>query len=125
MEIATATNLAGPWTLKGFVLTSGSSISNAGSKDCWVCAVASGIYYEVSDTINRLQMLHLLTAYTICIILFLLSALRSENTFLVFLLLESQVFGKHTSDKISIRVSQFQDIQIINVNMPNRTVQLA
>ncbi|KAH9213431.1 putative arabinan endo-1,5-alpha-L-arabinosidase A [Leptodontidium sp. 2 PMI_412] len=47
MEIATATNLAGPWTLKGFVLTSGSSISNAGSKDCWApdVTLVNGVYH--------------------------------------------------------------------------------
>jgi arabinan endo-1,5-alpha-L-arabinosidase len=36
IEIATATSLSGPWTLQGYVLTSGSSISNDGSADCWV-----------------------------------------------------------------------------------------
>jgi len=36
IEIATASSLSGTWTLQGYVLPSGSSINNAGSKDLWV-----------------------------------------------------------------------------------------
>lgn len=36
MEIATASSLSGPWTLKGYVLPSGSSININGGTDLWV-----------------------------------------------------------------------------------------
>jgi hypothetical protein len=36
IQYATASSLAGPWTIQGYVLPNGSSINNAGSKDPWV-----------------------------------------------------------------------------------------
>jgi hypothetical protein len=36
IQYATASSLAGPWTIQGDVLPNGSSISNAGSDDPWV-----------------------------------------------------------------------------------------
>lgn len=35
IEIATSSSLAGPWTLKGYVLPGGSSINLSGNKDLW------------------------------------------------------------------------------------------
>ncbi|KAL2071379.1 hypothetical protein VTL71DRAFT_12614 [Oculimacula yallundae] len=47
IEIATASNLAGPWTLKGFVLNGGSVIDNPGRKDAWApdVTLVNGIYH--------------------------------------------------------------------------------
>jgi len=36
IEIATSSSWAGPWTLKGYVLTKNSIISNSGNGDLWV-----------------------------------------------------------------------------------------
>jgi len=36
IQYATASSLAGPWTIQGYVLPNGSSINNSGSKDPWV-----------------------------------------------------------------------------------------
>jgi hypothetical protein len=36
IQYATASSLAGPWKIQGYVLPNGSSINNSGSKDPWV-----------------------------------------------------------------------------------------
>jgi len=36
IQYATASSLAGPWTIQGYVLPDGSSINNSGSDDPWV-----------------------------------------------------------------------------------------
>ncbi|PMD17037.1 glycoside hydrolase family 43 protein [Hyaloscypha hepaticicola] len=47
IQYATASSLAGPWTIQGFVLPNGSSINNFGSKDPWAPDVhlVNGVYY--------------------------------------------------------------------------------
>lgn len=65
IEIATASSLSGPWTLQGYALPDGSSISNAGSDDLWVCLqLVDGLY--LLTTLFRPQMLPTLTVSIIC-----------------------------------------------------------
>ncbi|CZS88057.1 related to arabinan endo-1,5-alpha-L-arabinosidase A precursor [Rhynchosporium graminicola] len=70
IEIATATNLAGPWTLKGFVLSDGSSISSPGNKDCWApdVSLVNGVYhlyYSVSTFGTQTSAIGLATSSTL------------------------------------------------------------
>ncbi|KAE9375912.1 glycoside hydrolase family 43 protein [Stipitochalara longipes BDJ] len=47
IQYATASSLAGPWTIQGYVLPDGSSIDNSGSDDPWAPDVhlVDGVYY--------------------------------------------------------------------------------
>ncbi|CAG8973708.1 hypothetical protein HYALB_00006979 [Hymenoscyphus albidus] len=54
IEIVTASSLAGPWTIQGSVLPSGSKISSPGNKDLWAPDVTKvgdlyHLYYSVSQ----------------------------------------------------------------------------
>lgn len=47
IQIATASSLAGPWTIQGSALPSGSIINLSGNQDLWApdCTLYSGTYY--------------------------------------------------------------------------------
>jgi hypothetical protein len=44
IEIATSSSLTGPWTLQGYVLPSGSSITLSGNTDLWVRSTSYQLY---------------------------------------------------------------------------------
>ena len=69
IEIATADSLAGPWTLQGHVLASGSSIDNPGKNDPWAPDVhlvgdEYYLYYAVSTFGSQVSAIGLATSPT-------------------------------------------------------------